>query len=86
MNFFYAVLIALALLSLALFVRVARGITIWDRLMGLNMISAKILMAIVILALITQKSYYLDIAIAYAVLGFIGTILIARFVKKRGSL
>ena len=86
MNFFYTVLIALALLSLVLFVRVARGITIWDRLMGLNMISAKILMAIVILALITQKSYYLDIAIAYAVLGFIGTILIARFVKKRGSL
>lgn len=86
MNFFYTVLIALALLSLVLFVRVARGNTIWDRLMGLNMISAKILMAIVILALITQKSYYLDIAIAYAVLGFIGTILIARFVKKRGSL
>lgn len=55
----------------------------WDRLLGLNLIAAKVLTAIVLLASLLGESYLLDIALVYAVLGFIGTVLIARFFERR---
>lgn len=66
--------------------RVVMGPTIWDRLLGLNMVSAKIVMAIVVLAVMTQRSYLMDIALVYTILGFVGTVLIARFVEKKGKI
>ena len=63
--------------------RVILGPTVWDRLLGLNLIAAKVLIAIVLLASLLGESYLLDIALVYAVLGFIGTVLIARFFERR---
>jgi multicomponent Na+:H+ antiporter subunit F len=63
--------------------RVILGPTVWDRLLGLNLIAAKVLIAIVLLASLLGESYLLDIALVYAVLGFIGTVLIARFFDRR---
>lgn len=71
---------------LLVLVRVVMGPTIWDRLLGLNMVSAKIVMAIVVLAVMTQRSYLMDIALVYTILGFVGTVLIARFVEKKGKI
>jgi len=63
--------------------RVILGPTVWDRLLGLNLISSKVLAAIVLLASLLGEAYLLDIALVYAVLGFIGTVLIARFFERR---
>ncbi|MFZ7131753.1 MAG: monovalent cation/H+ antiporter complex subunit F [Eubacteriales bacterium] len=86
MHFYQMVLLVIALFIMLVVVRVILGPTIWDRLLGLNMISSKIIMLIVILAAWHDKSFYLDIALAYAFLGFIGTVLIARFIERRGNL
>ncbi|QSX08998.1 pH regulation protein F [Alkalibacter rhizosphaerae] len=67
-------------------IRVIMGPTIWDRLLGLNMITAKIIISIIVLAVLTERSYLLDIALVYSVLGFIGTVLIARFVERKGKI
>lgn len=82
MNFYEMVLLFFALCICAIVVRVMKGPTIWDRLMGFNMISMKIVLSIVLLAFILDQTLYLDIALAYAILGFIGTILIARYVEQ----
>jgi multicomponent Na+:H+ antiporter subunit F len=71
---------------LVILIRILIGPTIWDRLLGLNMIASKILVAIVILAHLTGLNYLLDIALVYAVLGFLGTVLIARFAARKGNL
>lgn len=85
MNFYQGVLLVIAIYIVVVVVRVIIGPTIWDRLLGLNMISAKIIMSIVILAAIQDKSIFLDIALVYALLGFVGTVLIARFIERRGD-
>lgn len=82
MTFFYVVLGIIMVLIILALVRTLIGPTMWDRLLGFNMISANIVLCIVILAFMLDTSYFLDIALAYAVLGFIGTILIARFLTK----
>ena len=85
MSFYDAVLLTLALLTIGGIVRVVVGPTIWDRLLGLNLISSKIIMAIIVFALMIQRTFLLDIAIVYALLGFIGSVLIARFIERKGE-
>lgn len=85
MTFDEFVLMVLALLGVAGIIRSIKGPTIWDRMLGFNMISSKILMAIMVLAFMLEKSYYLDIALIYALFGFISIVLIARFIRKRGE-
>lgn len=79
-------LAVLAIFILVVVLRVILGPTIWDRLLGLNMIASKILVAIIILARLLNLTYLLDIALVYAVLGFLGTVLIARFIERRGQI
>ena len=62
-------------------IRIILGPTVWDRLLALNMISAKILIAIVLIAALTGRSFLLDIALVYALLGYISTVLFARIVR-----
>ena len=85
MTFYNLVLLALGLLTIGGIIRVVIGPTIWDRLLGLNLISSKIIMAIIVFALIIQRTFLLDIAIVYALLGFIGSVLIARFIERKGE-
>lgn len=86
MGFMQGILVVLTMFALAAIVRVLLGPTIWDRLLGLNLISSKIMMIMVLYALILDKSYLLDIALVYGFFGYIGIALLARFVEKRGEL
>ncbi|PKM61173.1 MAG: pH regulation protein F [Firmicutes bacterium HGW-Firmicutes-4] len=86
MIFLETTLFVIAIYIVLVLVRVILGPTIWDRLLGLNAISAKMIMSIVILAIITNQSYLLDVALVYALLGFISTVLIARFIEKKGDI
>ena len=83
MNVIQIALYILLALVVIVGLRVILGPTVWDRLLGLNLIAAKVLTAIVLLASQLGESYLLDIALVYAVLGFIGTVLIARFFERR---
>lgn len=85
MTFYHAVLFVLALLTIGGIFRVVVGPTIWDRLLGLNLVSSKIIMAIIVFALMIQRTFLLDIAIVYALLGFIGSVLIARFIERKAN-
>ena len=62
------------------------GPTIFDRLLAFNILSSKVVMAMVVYALATSQSYMIDIAITYTLLSFVSTVLIARFVRTRGML
>ncbi len=85
MSFLEISLLIISFYILIVLIRVILGPSIWDRLLGLNTISAKIIIAIVLLSLILDKAYLLDVALVYAVLGFIGTVFIARFIEKKGD-
>jgi multicomponent Na+:H+ antiporter subunit F len=79
------VFIALILIGLASTYIIITGPTGWDRLLGFNLLSSKVVMLIVIFSLITGKQFLLDIAIVYVLLGFISIIFIARFIQGKGK-
>lgn len=85
MTFLTATLVALGLLSVGGLARIVAGPTVWDRLLGMALISSKIIVAIVIFALIVDRSFLMDIAIIYSLLGFISSVLIARFIERKGQ-
>lgn len=64
-------------------VRVVIGPSVWDRLLGLNLILSKTIIIIVLYASILNTSFLLDFAIVYAISGFIGTIFMALFLSRR---
>jgi multicomponent Na+:H+ antiporter subunit F len=86
MNFYTYIIIGLTAAIVGSLFRVIAGPTIWDRLLGLNVVSSKIVMAVIIFALMLDAGYLLDIAIIYAMLGYLGGVLTARFIERRGNL
>jgi len=64
--------------------RVVLGPSVWDRLLGMNLITAKIIIIIIIYASVSEMAFLMDFAIIYALSGFIGTIFIALFLSERG--
>jgi len=74
----YALLIILAFIPIYL-IRVITGPSIWDRLHSMNLISAKISLVIILYASYKNTSYFLDLAIVFALLSFISVIFTALF-------
>ena len=65
-------------LLLCLF-RLARGPTLPDRVIAFDSASSIIVALIVVLSLEYGNSYLIDIALVYAILGFISTLAISKF-------
>ena len=64
-------------------VRITGGLSVWDRLLGLNLISTKIIVIIIVFASLHETAYLLDFAIVCALLGFMGIVFITRFLLGR---
>ena len=75
----------IVLLSLTTFLslyRVLLGPTVEDRLVGLNAVASMITAILVLLAVQWGRSIYLDVALVYAILGYVGIIAITRFARN----
>ena len=78
----YIALTFIALGSLLSFVRFIKGPTAADRAIALDTLSVIGIAGIVLLGYLFERYIYIDLALVYAVLGFIGIIVIARFIEK----
>ena len=67
----------------AYIVKIIAGSSVWNRLLGMNLISTKIILLIIVFASDNDTAYFLDFAIIYAICGFIGTIFLANFMSDR---
>ena len=63
--------------------RVVKGPSIWDRLMGMNLMTTKTIVLILMFASFNDLAFLLDLAIIYTITGFIGTIFISLFLFDR---
>ncbi len=60
--------------------RVFQGPTIYDRMNGLGVIGADTILLLVLFGYIDHRpDMYVDIAISYAMLGFIGSVIVAKY-------
>ena len=76
---FLSLAIHVLLISVALW-RIWRGENIIDRLMGADLMGTLTLAIVVLVALITRNSIYIDVALGLAAVGFIGIIALAKYV------
>lgn len=77
----YAVLLGVALLLP--FYRVVKGPTVFDRMLGVGMIGTKTVMLICLLAtFFGRMSMFVDIAVSYAMLNFIGALVVAKYLDR----
>ncbi len=62
--------------------RIIIGPSVWDRLLGFSLLCSKIIVIVILYSYANAQSIYLDIALVFAVLGFVGTTSIAKFLQK----
>ncbi len=76
---FVAVALAvLVTMGLAL-LRALIGPTVYDRLLAVNMIGTKTVLLIAVFGFLTGRPDFLDIALVYALINFIGVIAVLKF-------
>ena len=75
--------ILLGLAMLAAVIRIVRGPTLADRILGLDTLTILAIGLVGIFAIRTGLHLYVDIAIALALVGFLSTAAFARFLLKR---
>jgi len=64
-------------------VRALHGPTPYDRILAMNVVGTKTVLLVALLGFITRRPVFLDIALLYALLNFVGTIAILKLVKHR---
>jgi len=67
-------------------IRVVKGPTVFDRLLATNAIATKTIVLITLIGFIFDRiDMFLDITLAYAILGFIGSLLIAKYLTSEAK-
>ncbi len=87
MSFFLHILaLALAGVTILSFYRLVAGPTAFDRLIGLGIIGTKIVVLLVLVGAITHRTEMLvDLALTYALISFIGTLVLAKFFETQAA-
>ncbi len=75
--------ICFIMLALSLCFRLIKGPSVVDRAISADSVDVLADMALILFALHSGRSIYLDIALVTAVLGFIGSVLVARYLEGR---
>jgi multicomponent Na+:H+ antiporter subunit F len=71
----------LVVMGLAL-LRACVGPTVYDRILAVNMFGTKTVLLIAVYGFLTGRPDFLDIALAYALINFIGIIAVLKFVER----
>jgi len=85
-SFFLFVLITMTVLMVVYLYRVVRGPSVFDRVLGLNGISTKAIVILVVIGTVYERvEMFVDISTGYALLNLVGALAIAKFLEERGA-
>jgi multicomponent Na+:H+ antiporter subunit F len=80
------VFVTVTALMLVYLYRVVRGPSVFDRVLGLNGISTKAIVLLVLIGTIFERvDMFVDISTGYALLNLVGALAIAKFLEERGA-
>ena len=82
---YYVVTIATLITMGMALVRALRGPTIFDRLLAANMFGTKTVLLLAVIAFFYGRPDFVDLALAYALINFIGVIAVLEFSRARSS-
>lgn len=77
-GFVVVMLIVLALVVFGYFIRTILGPHFSDRLLAVNSVSTVVMLFICFIAVMQGENYIIDIALIYAVLGFVSVIILCK--------
>lgn len=84
-TFFLGVLLVLAALIGAYLFRVLQGPTIFDRVLGLNGISTKAIILLIVIGIVFDRvEMFIDISTGYALLNLVGALAVAKYLEQKG--
>lgn len=85
-SFFSVVLVTLAVLMVVYLYRVVRGPSVFDRVLGLNGISTKAIVLLVLIGTLFERvEMFVDISTGYALLNLVSALAVAKFLEERGA-
>ena len=83
--FLLYVLVLLAILLGVYLYRVLQGPTIFDRVLGLNGISTKAIILIIVMGTYFERvDMFVDISTGYALLNLVGALAVAKYLERKG--
>ncbi len=78
-------LVGLAVAAGMCLLRLVRGPSVPDRIVALDALLLVVVAGIAVGAAVTGEGFFLAVLVAVSLLGFVGTVTVARFVERRGS-
>ena len=80
-----ACFVGLALAAFLVVLRLVLGPSVPDRIVALDTLLQVVVAGIAVAAAVTRDGSFLAVLVAVALLGFLGSVTVARFVESRGS-
>jgi len=82
---YYAVTIALILTMALALIRAVLGPSLYDRVLAVNMLGTKTVLLLSVIAFLLGRPDFLDLALAYALINFIGVLAVLEFFRGRAE-
>jgi len=82
---YYAVTIALILTMALALIRAILGPSLYDRVLAVNMLGTKTVLLLSVIAFLLGRPDFLDLALAYALINFIGVLAVLEFFRGRAE-
>ena len=80
---YYAVTFALLITMAIALIRALLGPSVYDRVLAMNMFGTKTVLLLAVLAFLVGRPDFLDMALAYALINFIGVLAVLEFFQDR---
>lgn len=78
---FTAAMAGIGVTMLLILIRALLGPTVYDRILAINLFGTKTVLFIAVLGFLTGRPDFLDIGLVYALINFIGTIAVLKFMQ-----
>jgi multicomponent Na+:H+ antiporter subunit F len=82
---YYAATIAILVTMALALARALLGPTVYDRVLAVNMFGTKTVLLFSVIAFLAGRPDFLDLALAYALINFIGVLAVLEFFKSRAA-
>lgn len=80
-----AAMISIAVTMLLALIRALLGPSVYDRVLAVNMFGTKTVLLVSVIAFVAGRPDYLDLALAYALINFIGVLAVLEFFRQRSN-
>jgi multicomponent Na+:H+ antiporter subunit F len=85
-RFFIGTAVALCLITFLALYRAVFGPTVFDRIVGAGFIGTKTAVLLVLIGFIYRRlDMFVDLALAYSILNFIGTLIVSKYFIRRAD-